>query len=213
VKNTGFEEVEYTTLYFVIDDEGAASFVINHDMPGNGDGGRAYMDITSDTLAGVQGISSQLRDDPSEFGVWDVESGGLVDAWWKWGKCCTDGGVVGFLPATDYCLTLKWKDPTGDAFGIQGIKIGTFNELDNSMTFNDVDISYGFTGIEVCAYTCEQLCTIEDPALCEQEEACAVCTDETDTISICNPDSDGDGQGDLCDVSTLRQHLLLHRFH
>lgn len=159
------------------------------------------MDIFSDGLAGDPNISSQLRDDPKEFGLWNVESGELLDAWWKWSSCCTDGGVLGFLPSTDYCLTLKWKDPNGDAFGIQGIKIGTFNELDNSMSFREVDISYGFTsGIEVCAFSCEQLCTITDPDLCEQEEACAVCTAE-DSRNVCNPDSDGDGLGDLCDVS------------
>lgn len=36
--NTGFEEAEYSTLYFIIDDVGKASFIINHDKPQNSDG-------------------------------------------------------------------------------------------------------------------------------------------------------------------------------
>lgn len=49
-------------LYFVVSEGGLGSFVVGFDKPGNPDGGQAFLEIDSPTLAGM-GVEIQLRDE------------------------------------------------------------------------------------------------------------------------------------------------------
>jgi len=202
--NIGFEEHDATTLFFVVDDQGKGMFVINYDKPGkprNPDYARgrfpryATMTIGSQNLAGVTGISTLIKDDVSEFGEWDISSGTLSPSkTWKWSDCCTDGGVLGYLPSSGYCLELKWSKL--DGMIEKGIRIGTYDGLTNTMGIVSLDTTVATTGsgLEACAELCSDVCKTLSEVRCREEDACAWCNSE------CMPDSNEDGTADKCDV-------------
>jgi len=195
--NTGFETFDAVTLYFVVDDKGKGLFVINYDKPHNPKTSEfsrvAQLDITSEGLAGVEGVTALVKDDATEFGNWDVASGSMIGAIWTWGACCTDGGVIGYLPSSDFCLNLEWKRLDY----ITAIQIGSYNTLNANMNF-PVSLSpsevTGGKKVRACAKLCTEVCsTYASKVECDNQYACGWCD------GVCKPDYDEDGIADDCD--------------
>lgn len=198
--NIGFEEHDATTLFFVVDDQGKGMLVINIDKPGSPsiNTGRgswpryAQLEMNSTSLAGKGGISTLIRDDGSEFGTWDTAAGRLNSVRWKWADCCTDGGALGYLPSSGFCLDLTWERLDG----IDKIRIGSYNGLDSTMSFTDVERqSYSEKNeIQACAKLCSDVCEgYQAESDCNSQFACQWCNGN------CMTDSDEDGVGDECD--------------
>jgi len=145
--NIGFEKRDTITMYFIIDDSGYSSFIINIGGLLAAKSGQLRMTITSQGLAGNTGVSTQVRDGESEFGIWDVNTGSISSAKWGWDRKNTDGGVIGFMPAEGYCMTFVFTELSG----IDTIRIGSFDAAENIMRFKTLPAQEGFGGIEFCA--------------------------------------------------------------
>lgn len=196
--NIGFEQEDKILMYFIVDDQNRASLIINLDKPDDGSGGRATVSITSEGLAGNNNISAHVRDDPNEFDEWDVATGSITSASWRWFECCTDGGVIGYLPNAGYCMTITFS-------GLQNINevaFGSMDTINEKMTFQTVTSEESTHGIKICANTCEGLCSAaESQASCDAQSGCGWCG--STGSGSCLPDSDTDGIGDQCDVCPL----------
>ncbi|WP_145061665.1 hypothetical protein [Engelhardtia mirabilis] len=101
-------------------DEGLALFVV-HDVPGDGDGGRAEMrfDLTGD----ADGAALVLLDDPNQSDTFTGVAGeSTFTARWNWSGCCTDGLVLGDLEGP-WELVIAFTDVNGSSSTpvIQGV--------------------------------------------------------------------------------------------
>ena len=191
-------------IYFIVDDQNETSLVINFDIPNDDDGGKVHLDITSTGLAGNDNVTIHVKDDPGDthFDDWTTETGSLSGAQWRWDKCCTDGGVLGFLPDRGFCITFHFTEMEN----IDEVRFGSMDTINNLMTFKTVTKANSLNkDIMVCANTCNDLCTsIETKTSCDGQTGCAWCG--TGSSASCSSDSDEDGIGDACDACPFDYH-------
>ena len=190
MQNIGYERPKELNLYFIIDDEGGGSFVINYGVAA---GGKATLDITSTNLAGLPEISFYVKDDATEGATWNVTTGSMTEATWMWSHSGTDGGVLGYLPLEGYCMQLMWQNLEE----INAINIASFNDLSHDLSFVTVETEFAMGGgIEACAKLCTDACSIflsQTTCINDGQGACAWCN------GTCTPDSNRNGHGDDCD--------------
>lgn len=153
----GYEQFERAGVYFLVDDTNNATIIINYDKPNDArHGGEAALEITSSGLEGLPMAETHLVDDGGEFGFWDCSTGTLSTAYNFWDHNRTDGGVIGYLPPKDFCITMKWWFLKG----ISGVVAASFDSSDNSLLFPvEVPAELAMKGIEFCAFACTDYCS------------------------------------------------------
>ncbi len=110
--NTGLEVSNTAVIFLGEDDSGDVSLFVIYDIPNDGSGGNVDATFTSTGLAN-EGVIFLVKDgEGGDFFTWNdgTGTGSTVNVWVA---CCTDGFVLGTLPATDFDLFPVFDDISG----------------------------------------------------------------------------------------------------
>jgi hypothetical protein len=175
--NTGYGTQDLAAMFFAVDAEGRGYFVLGLDFPGGSeDPGLVDLEIVSPDLGG-KGVQILLYDDPEggfDTYAWDSATG-TGNMHWKWGKCCTDGMVMGYLPAANFTFTLRFTPTNGISSGLSGYALGSMG--DDTMDYVTLGMAQGDDGLQVSGYTCDDYCALHvSCGTCSADPACGWCT-------------------------------------
>ena len=138
--------------------------------------------------------------------VWDAASG-TGSFTWKWGKCCTDGLVLGPFPSSAFTMSIEVKETKG----LDTLRIGSYSVATSTITFPAEDPAAAGE-IRVHGLTCNAFCSaFTNCGECNTKSAgdtrCGWCS----TTSTCIPEAtraatcpvDFKGYNTCCDVCTV----------
>jgi len=112
--NTGFAQANQQVIVPYLQADGVLAIALVNSAPGADTGGSLDMAITflgpHDSVAANAGL--MVADDPpgvdyDYYSVMDHNTSRTTFAEWRWGKCCTDGGLFGPLPQGN-CVRLRY---------------------------------------------------------------------------------------------------------
>lgn len=166
--NTGYDNEDALTIYFIRDDSGQEYMVMTIDALNDGSGGHLAIDIQSVNL---QGLGITILDDPTEqkYMSWIFETGSNYSApqyynestgsgalGWIWGPCCTDGLVLGPITNTDWSMTFV---PFDFSATLTTLKFGTWSDEMLQIQWVDFDMEeVRNVGVRVVSLTCQDFC-------------------------------------------------------
>ena len=211
--NTGYEEADAASLYFVQDTEGEVWLVVNLDQaaPENVNGGTARLRAVGRNIPGRVFVA-QTDDLSAVVGSpWDACDGTVTGtdcfAWdealgrgtflWTWLGGRTDGVVLGPLPSQSFGLGLRFSDVAG----LERLRVASYVAEQNDVRFVDVPFD---VDIDVEALVCSEYCAeLETCGQCAQSEACAWCVGPSgvgECISIIVEGGGGGGAARNCSL-------------
>ena len=176
--NTGYYRRDGIMLYMVEDEGGGMHLVLTLDdtesRSGDTTGGRFTFDVSTSP---PQAIGLELLDDASEYDRYDTVDPaqrsryprwdaaiGQGSFHWRWGPCCTDGMVLGPMPASgfqmDFSSDQSRLDSTDRNSGIDSLSLANWDPDTNDIAFVDIPISDAFSHpFSIGAFTCNEAST------------------------------------------------------
>lgn len=201
--NSGYNKMKTMTIYMIIDDIGDAYAVMSVDVPNNGERSAVAMTMVSN-LGGTD-ASVVLSDDGREF-IWD-QATGIGQANWNWVSCCTDGGVLGPLPSSDFFIEFTMRSRHSN---FKDLEFATFNSATSTVDsrvipFDDLTLytdplSSRSWEFRLTGFTTEDFCaSFTSCGECTVQPQCAFCggTCQRDTQQCLS--STYTPQGSCCD--------------
>jgi hypothetical protein len=181
-------EIQDTSVVYIYQQLGStasnstASLVVINDLPLDGSGGKANLQVTFTNAVGgpLGGVSLTVRDDSNDkYNTTALSSSGRVSANWAWSECCTDGFALSNLPLTsDFCAALTFS-------GLQGISQGVVASRDLN---GDQEVtSFPLTQtVQICGKNCTNSCVQHTSCdTCMADSNCGWCSDS----EVCVPGS------------------------
>jgi hypothetical protein len=215
--NTGYSTKDALTMYFVRDVSGSISLLMTAGKVG-GKKGKLHLSATSTGLAGT-GVQVIRGDDAHEVAWNDADGTGTFN--WEWYSCCTDGAVIGPLPAEGFTMTFVATD---EMVNMERVLLASYDGSKKDLAFRDLSVDRAFgegRGVRVSAFKCSRYCErIQTCGECTASEMCGWCSatqtcsfhDSTDVTAGSSCPSSYTPPGQCCSECSSQQTRGLPRY-